>query len=94
MHPWLLAHRLQFTKIHTITQGDIDAGEVQNTATAAYTYAGENYTEEEEVTVRAIQGPGLSITKTADETSFGAVGDEINYTITVTNTGNVVLTRY
>ena len=61
---------VQFTTTHSITQGDIDAGEVQNTATAAYTYAGEDYTEEDEVTVSAIQGPDLSITKSAAENRF------------------------
>ena len=86
-------HQNNSPHTHSITQDDIDAGQVQNTATAAYTYAGEDYTEEDEVTVSAIQGPDLSITKTADETSFGAVGDEINYTIIVTNTGNVALTN-
>ncbi|MBI3751864.1 MAG: DUF11 domain-containing protein, partial [Chloroflexi bacterium] len=35
--------------------------------------------------------PSLSITKTATESSYSAVGDVIHYTITATNTGNVTL---
>ncbi|MCL6261071.1 gliding motility-associated C-terminal domain-containing protein [Aquiflexum sp. TKW24L] len=41
--------------------------------------------------VTATQSPALSITKTATESTFAAVGDVLNYTIVVTNTGNVTL---
>jgi uncharacterized repeat protein (TIGR01451 family) len=37
--------------------------------------------------------PSLEVTKTATEDSFSAVGEVINYTIKVENTGNVVLTN-
>ncbi|MCL6261285.1 DUF11 domain-containing protein, partial [Aquiflexum sp. TKW24L] len=40
-----------------------------------------------------ILSPALSITKTATESSFAAVGDVLNYTIVVTNTGNVTLSN-
>ena len=40
---------------------------------------------------RADQNPLLSITNTAIEGSYDAVGDVINYTIEVTNTGNIIL---
>ena len=82
-----------FNTTYSITQADIDAGLVHNTATAAYTYAGEDYTQQDEVTVNAAQGPALTISKTADVNSFRNAGDVINYTITVTNTGNVILTN-
>ncbi len=35
--------------------------------------------------------PEIEVTKTADRETFNSVGDVITYTITVTNTGNVVL---
>ncbi|MCR9017531.1 DUF11 domain-containing protein, partial [Aquiflexum gelatinilyticum] len=43
--------------------------------------------------VTATQSPALSITKTATENTFAAVGDELNYTVVVTNTGNVTLSN-
>ncbi|MCH6236820.1 beta strand repeat-containing protein, partial [Cognataquiflexum rubidum] len=72
---------------YTITQADIDAGKVDNTASAAV--GSVNVTASESVT--ATQSPALSITKTATESSFAEVGDILNYTIVVTNTGNVTL---
>ncbi|WP_283774039.1 gliding motility-associated C-terminal domain-containing protein, partial [Aquiflexum sp. TKW24L] len=70
-----------------VTQADIDAGKVDNTATAAV--GAVNVSASESVT--ATQSPALSITKTATESTFAAVGDVLNYTIVVTNTGNVTL---
>jgi uncharacterized repeat protein (TIGR01451 family)/gliding motility-associated-like protein len=72
---------------YTVTQSDIDAGKVDNTASAAV--GAVNVSASESVT--ATQSPALSITKTATESSFDAVGDVLNYTIVVTNTGNVTL---
>ncbi|WP_198669837.1 DUF7507 domain-containing protein [Cognataquiflexum aquatile] len=74
---------------YTVTQADIDAGKVDNTASAAV--GSVNVSASESVT--ATQSPALSITKTATESSFDAVGDVLNYTIVVTNTGNVTLSN-
>ena len=38
------------------------------------------------------QNPQIAVTKTADVASVDAAGDEINYTVTVDNTGNMTLT--
>jgi hypothetical protein len=72
---------------YTITQSDIDAGKVDNTASAAVGAVNVSASE----SVSATQSPALSITKTATESTFAAVGDVLNYTIVVTNTGNVTL---
>jgi uncharacterized membrane protein len=72
---------------YTVTQADIDAGKVDNTASAAVGTVNVSASE----SVAATQSPALSITKTATESTFDAVGDVLNYTIVVTNTGNVTL---
>ena len=43
------------------------------------------------MTVPAAQTPGLLVEKSADESSFAAVGEELHYSYVVTNTGNVTL---
>ncbi|MCR9017527.1 DUF7507 domain-containing protein, partial [Aquiflexum gelatinilyticum] len=74
---------------YTVTQADIDAGKVDNTASAAVGTVNVSASE----SVSATQSPALSITKTATENTFEAVGDVLNYTIVVTNTGNVTLSN-
>ena len=44
-------------------------------------------------TVSVNASPTLSILKTASEASFSSAGNQIHYTITVTNTGAVTLTN-
>jgi uncharacterized repeat protein (TIGR01451 family) len=74
---------------YTIIQSDIDAGKVDNTASAAVGAVNVSASE----SVAATQSPALSITKTATESTFDAVGDVLNFTIVVTNTGNVTLSN-
>ncbi|MCR9017532.1 DUF7507 domain-containing protein, partial [Aquiflexum gelatinilyticum] len=62
---------------------------VDNTASAAVGSVNVSASE----SVSATQLPALSITKTATESTFAAVGDVLNYTIVVTNTGNVTLSN-
>ena len=50
------------------------------------------------VTARAVttitnQRPDITITKTADVSSYSSVGTVIHYTVVVSNTGNVTLTN-
>ena len=82
-----------FNTTYTIVQNDLNAGEVNNTATASYTFGGNNYNEAASHTVSANLGPGLSIAKSVSESNYSAVGDILNYTIIITNTGNVTLTN-
>ncbi|WP_198293619.1 DUF7507 domain-containing protein, partial [Algoriphagus resistens] len=82
------------TAEHVVVQADIDAGSYTNqaTATGQDTNGGNVNTETNEVTVPAIENPGISIDKTAITTSYSEDGDVISYQVTVINTGNVTLT--
>jgi uncharacterized membrane protein len=90
-----------FTGSYVLTQIDINAGQVDNTATATGTTPGNTpVTDEHSTTVGIPQDEGISLIKggildmnimgPADQAN---VGDQINYTFTVTNTGNVPLTN-
>jgi len=72
----------------TVTQADIDAGSVQNTATAT---DGTTTTAQQMAEVDAVQTAGLVIAKIANNNDFVAVGDVLDYTFIVTNSGNVTL---
>ncbi|MBM4463362.1 MAG: hypothetical protein FJ012_08510, partial [Chloroflexi bacterium] len=90
-----------FTGSYTLTQADINAGQVDNTATATGKDPGNNdVTNTDDETVTIPQSPSISVVKngTLDMTVVlpndrADVGDKINYTFTVTNTGNVTLTN-
>jgi gliding motility-associated-like protein/uncharacterized repeat protein (TIGR01451 family) len=83
------------TTIYTITQADINRGQIDNTASATYTCGGPVYTETASETVGATQIPALNIEKTSTTSpnSFDAAGDRLTYNLVVTNTGNVTLTN-
>ncbi len=82
------------TGTYVLTQADINAGEVVNTATADSNET--DPVEDTEIT-DVPQGPALTVdkvlTSNADEDGSGTVnlGDTLTYTITTTNTGNVTL---
>jgi uncharacterized repeat protein (TIGR01451 family)/gliding motility-associated-like protein len=78
-----------FNTSYTVTQADIDAGSVANTASAS----SGSVSVSDQVVVNATQNPALSIDKSVAESSYSAVGDVLNYTIVVTNTGNVTLSN-
>lgn len=77
-----------FTASYLVTQADIDAGKVDNTATAD-SYESKFATDDE--TVSLPQNPKLSIIKTATPSTYDEVGDVISYSYKVTNTGNITL---
>ena len=77
---------------YTVTQGDIDAGSVDNTASASYTCGGNTYEDEATATVPAVQRPEITVNKDVNQTEISAPAT-LTYTITVTNTGNVSLTN-
>jgi len=81
-----------FLTSYTVVQEDVTAGQVNNVATARYSFGGEVFERISSVTVDAARDHGLEIEKTAYGESFNAEGDEINFRIFVTNTGNETLT--
>jgi gliding motility-associated-like protein/uncharacterized repeat protein (TIGR01451 family) len=82
-----------FSAEYVLTQEDIDSGSFTNIATVKGNF---NDTEieaiDEDVQVFT-QVSGISILKEAVEDTYSVVGDILNYTITVTNTGNLSLTN-
>jgi hypothetical protein len=89
-----------FTGNYTLTQADINADKVDNTANATGTPLIGPHVTHQYSTVTIPENPGISIVKNGvlDMTVVPPndqvnVGDKINYTFSVTNTGNVPLTN-
>ncbi|QTF72461.1 DUF7507 domain-containing protein [Arthrobacter woluwensis] len=81
------------TATYTLTQADVDAGKVTNSATATGTPPGDAppvTSPPSEVTVPIDPVPGISLVKSADKTELVA-GETVTYSFVVTNTGNVTL---
>jgi uncharacterized repeat protein (TIGR01451 family) len=79
---------------YIVTQADVDAGHVTNTATATgHPPTGPPVTDKDSDTVTAIHRPRIVIEKTAFPRQYSAPGEVITYTYKVTNTGNVTLRR-
>jgi uncharacterized repeat protein (TIGR01451 family) len=77
------------TATYAVTQADLDAGAVTNTASASL--AGVT-SPDDLVTVNADQNPKLELEKSSPTPSFDAVGDVIAYDYVLRNSGNVTLT--
>jgi uncharacterized repeat protein (TIGR01451 family) len=86
---------LTCTGTYTVVQGDIDAGRVDNTATVTGTPATgpPNVTDTAHESVPSLMAPHITLTKSATETSFDAVGNVLHYTLVATNDGNVTLSN-
>lgn len=90
---------LTCTSTYTITQADINAGGVTNTASGSALPAGSatriNTAAPDSVTVPAVQRPGASLVKTAPTVSSAqfAPGFVVTYTYQITNSGNTTLTQ-
>jgi gliding motility-associated-like protein/uncharacterized repeat protein (TIGR01451 family) len=92
-----------YTATYVVTQEDIDAGEVVNQATAAAEdtngepvsdLSGTAINNDDPTVIELCQDAQIALVKTGifiGEGDCAEVGDEINYTFTVTNQGNVVL---
>ncbi|MGI6634610.1 MAG: DUF7507 domain-containing protein [Christensenellales bacterium] len=85
------------TYTYTVTQDDLDAGKVLNKVSVTKPDNPDNPEEpdlpptEGEEEVPAEQKPSAKVEKTATETNFEVVGDELHYTVVITNTGNITL---
>ena len=73
---------------YKITQLDLNAGSFTNTATAS---AGENFSSAVTATVTVVQTKALTLTASANPQTYKSVDEQVIYTYTVKNTGNVTL---
>ena len=82
------------TATYALTQTDVDAGHVANTAAATGTppagLTAPRATDSTDTPIAA--GPALTLDKQAAAPSGNTAGDSIDYTFVVTNVGNVTLT--
>ncbi|MFF9589680.1 DUF6923 family protein, partial [Streptomyces sp. NPDC014646] len=84
------------TASYEVTQADVDAGSIKNSATATGTPPGGTeppVSPPSEVTVPAPADPALEVVKTAKTEKPGelVVGEKVEYAFLMTNTGNVTL---
>lgn len=80
------------TASYTVTQDDVDAGSIDNTAIAAAEFNGagvQSPSSSAQVTVE--QEPSLTLKKSANLDSVGSAGQSITYSFLVTNDGNVTI---
>ncbi|HSN54682.1 MAG TPA: hypothetical protein VLT32_08415, partial [Candidatus Sulfomarinibacteraceae bacterium] len=80
---------------YTISQADLDAGSVTNTAQGFGQFGDQMVpsNEDSETVTTDNQNPALTLDKTADPMTYSAVGDVISYSYELTNSGNVTLTQ-
>ncbi|WP_237066694.1 beta strand repeat-containing protein [Loktanella sp. M215] len=79
---------------YSVTQADLNAGVVTNTATASATApngGGTITSAPRTVSVNGTRTPALSLSKTATPTAFANAGETITYAFSVTNSGNVAI---
>jgi uncharacterized repeat protein (TIGR01451 family)/gliding motility-associated-like protein len=82
------------TTSYTVKQSDIDGGQIVNVATVTGQAPDQrSVSSQDQVTVTGVQVPAIDVEITDNEAEISEQGQEIDYTITVTNTGNVTLTN-
>jgi len=85
--------RATCTARYAVTQADLDAGQVTNSAraTGLTPNADTVSSGHAHATVRAEQAPGIGLDKAATPTRYAVPGEVIGYAYTVVNEGNVTL---
>jgi large repetitive protein len=81
------------TQTYTVTQADINAGSIYNTASATGYFGNTPYTDTDDNTVNVTTGPSITLTKTSTPSTVTTAGQVITYTLVAQNTGNVTLTN-
>ncbi len=77
---------------YQVSLTDINTGAVTNRATGQGTLGGKRVSSNTaQVTVNAVQSLVLSLTKSADPTSYSKVAETVDYTYVLKNSGNVTL---
>ena len=81
------------TATYTVSQADMDAGSIGDTARATGTAPNGSTTTSPPygAVVTTVQNPSLSLTKSASVTQVSQVGQQVTYTFAVKNTGNVTV---
>ncbi|WP_449283021.1 DUF7507 domain-containing protein [Leucobacter sp.] len=84
---------VEFTGTYTVTQADLNAGQVDNTAgVTSKSPAGDTVEDEADHTVLGARSPVIELTKDASKTSGVREGETVTYTLVARNAGNVTLT--
>ncbi|WP_417263482.1 SdrD B-like domain-containing protein [Celeribacter sp.] len=86
-----------FKASYALTQADLDAGQLVNEATVTADSVVGEVSDTDDETVPLGQSPSIELEKTVDNSgltqTIGLVGEELEYTFKVTNTGTVTLTN-
>jgi uncharacterized repeat protein (TIGR01451 family) len=80
------------TATYTVTQADVDAGEIVNDATATGATAAGPVDASTSLTTPLSQAPAITLDKTAEVATYDTVGGAIAYSYLITNSGDVTLT--
>lgn len=80
------------TATRTLTQADVDAGRVDNTAVGHGTSPIGPLEDDSTTTITIVQAPAMSLSKSASTDAMPALGETVTYTFEAVNTGNVTLT--